>query len=292
MTITAPFFKLSFKEHCSVSDGFGSFPHIQHGPVSAATPWEFRWLYVFVEAKQGPQTWCHNWYQTLWSRPVWTAPPTSLKSLDDPLLRGEALETFGSFSFWYDWRVMIDEENIAGIAWPKQSICALRLTELRGASFPHCADVTVASRWLCFLIRWQTLHSEGYEVASLKHLCPPTGLKNQAVGRTSSVRSWEFLNRMDFLRFRTLEASHFHDVWVVHSTWIWNFQFGVRTTCRDAFPKYMQVPEAPAFPTGDKRPCLEFAAEITAGWQYRTMRRVDTVAQALTTSAKHWQCDE
>ena len=27
---------------------------------------------------------------TLLPRPVWTAPPTSLKSLDDPLLRGEA----------------------------------------------------------------------------------------------------------------------------------------------------------------------------------------------------------
>lgn len=65
------------------------------------------------------------------------------------------------------------------------------------------------------------------------------------------------------MRFRTREASHFHDVWVVHGSEISSFLFVKRAT--DAFPKYMQVREAPAFPTGDKRPCLEFAAEITAG---------------------------
>lgn len=49
LTITAPFFKnyICFKENCSISDGFGSFPHIEHGPLSTATPWEFRWHHVF-----------------------------------------------------------------------------------------------------------------------------------------------------------------------------------------------------------------------------------------------------
>lgn len=131
-----------------------------------------------------------------------------------------------------------DGKSIAGIAWPKQSICALRVKEsLRGASFPHCADVTVASRWF-FLdsvtnLALRRLWSRISEVP-----CPPIGLKNQTVGRTSSVRSSEFLSRLDFLKFQTLELSHFHDVWVVHG---WSsFLFAQRAamlsqnTCKSA----------------------------------------------------------
>lgn len=181
-----------------------------------------------------------------------------------------------------------DGKSIAGIAWPKQSICALRVKEsLRGASFPHCADVTVASRWFFFRFSDKPCAQK----AMKSHLW-----STLSAHRLKKPNSWPHKFGAFLRIFEQTGLSEVSNSWTLSLPWrlggTWMIQFSVRTTCRDAFPKYMQVREAPAFPTGDKRPCLEFAAEITAGWQYRTMRIVNSVAQALTTSAKHWQCDE
>ncbi len=150
LTTTAPFFKLSFKENSSISDGFGSFPHIQHGPLSAATPWEFRWLDAFVGTKYAPQTLVPQLISETVVQACLDCSPNLLEVIGWPTAQGWGAGNILGVAFRDDCRVMIeDEKSIAGIAWPKQSIGALIVTEsLQGASFPHCADVTVASRCL------------------------------------------------------------------------------------------------------------------------------------------------